>query len=221
MREGRCEGESIQHLGNSCLLDITLLVLAPVACSQSTPKTSSDGVRLDGVSEVNLPLAHVELILDVLLHVLYDLAELLSEQVAQKGPSHVHALFAIVVAIILLSSPEGALNQTVYHVAHEVGLFHVALCLSRDVREQVCLEYLQSPLDTVPLVVAGCSTTPGYVVQSSILSHHAHGLLKGGAEGLTHVLVVRVIHYFVQDLFVRIAAECPHKDGHRDRVPDF
>ena len=105
MREGRCEGETIQHLGNSCLLDITLLVLAPVACSQSTPKTSGDGVRLDGMSEVNLPLAHVELILDVLLHVLDDLAELLSEQVAQKGSRHVHALLPVVVAVILLSSP--------------------------------------------------------------------------------------------------------------------
>ena len=57
------------------------------------------------MSEVNLPLAHVELILDVLFHVLDDLAELLSEQVAQKSSSHVHALLAIVVAIILLSSP--------------------------------------------------------------------------------------------------------------------
>ena len=88
-------------------------------------------------------------------------------------------------------------------------------------REQVGIEYLESPLDTVPLVVAGCSTTPGYVVQCPILSHYAHGLLEGGAEGLTHVLVVRVIHDFVKDLFVRIAAECPHKDGNRDRVPDF
>jgi len=154
--ERRSKRQPIQGLRHTCLLDIVVLVFAPVARGESRLDAASHNLVLQGIGQSQrLEVGGSQLLVDVLAHVIRVLLELLSEYLSEKHASHVEALLAVVVSVVLSRPAECADEHSVGHVAHEVGLLEHAVRLRRDVWQEVALQQQRGEADTQSLLVLG------------------------------------------------------------------
>lgn len=63
-----------------------------------------------------------------------------SEQPCQQGPSQVQPLIAVVVSVVFLAPPQGALQQAVDNVPEKVRLLGFAELLGADVGQHLLLQ---------------------------------------------------------------------------------
>ena len=73
--------------------------------------------------------------LEVDFHLLNDLSELLSENIAKEGSSHIEPLLSIVISVILNSPTKVGLNKPVGHVTNKESLLERIPVLDPDVGE--------------------------------------------------------------------------------------
>ena len=78
------ESQSIQHLGNTGLLNVALPIFAPVTSGQSSFETIGDDVVLDGLLQQNFVVAGVDTFLEDLGHHICEVSEELAEMCAQE-----------------------------------------------------------------------------------------------------------------------------------------
>ena len=73
------------------------------------------------------------------LHIFDNFSELLSENLGDKGTSHIKPLLSIVITIILGSSTKSSLNESISHVSSEECFFELVTRLDANVRKEVVL----------------------------------------------------------------------------------
>lgn len=111
--------------------------------------------------------------LEVVFHLLNDLSELLSEDVAEKCTSHIKSLLSIVISVILHSPTEESLNESIRHITNKECLFEIIALLNTDMRKQIVPKKLLGILNTIFIPVPfSCGT----IDLSSLLSNKIQAL---------------------------------------------
>ena len=199
MRQGGREGEPVEHLGDTLFGHIVILVFCPVASRNGALEALSDGFVAHDSLQAERGLVRIQVFFVLLLHLGDECAELLAVKALEQGASHFKTLLSVVVTVVLGRSAKPTRQQTVDHVADEVGLLQHAVRVSRNVRQQVVRQDSDREGQSLLLRVVEAGALLRDVVERLLSIANGLSLLKGGTQHLNHVSVIRIVDDQVLD----------------------
>lgn len=87
--------------------------------------------------------------LEMNFHLFNDLSELLPEDVAKKGSSHIKSFLTVVISVIFNSPTKVCLNKPISHVTNKESLLERIAILNTDMGKKIIPQKLFCVLDTV------------------------------------------------------------------------
>ena len=219
MGNGGHECQPIENLGNTSLDGITILVFAPVACSQSSFETSGDDVVLDRLSDINVSGTAVDVLLQDLLHDIREGLEELPEVSSKEGTSHVQSLLSIVVSVVFVDDADRRFDQLVGDVPKKEGFLQSSVGFCAHMWQELGFQEEFGVDDPLLLDVCLGDSSLSDVVKGVLLALDDLRLLKTWSERLPHIRIIWAIEAdSSENLLVSVAVQSSEEDDQRNAL---